>query len=241
MILAGIDDTDTLDSPGTNKVARAIVEELLPHYHCQLIVRHQLLFDPRVPYTSKNSSASLWLEPAGDAEHSLADLHARICDALLARFEPGSDPGVCVVNQRDVPDEVIEFGRRCQTDVVNQSTAREIAERHGILLRGLGGTNDGVIGSLAAVGLAATQNDGRVVQINRMPDDLSYVQLVAALRNRGVEEIRCSESNELIETDSIDIGKHLRPNVRNGRIVMYAERSTASGAPGCEWMAVRRL
>ncbi len=68
MIFVGIDDTDTLGTPGTNQLARALVRRLAASYRPVRIVRHQLLFDPRVPYTSKNGSASLVLEPTGPAD-----------------------------------------------------------------------------------------------------------------------------------------------------------------------------
>ena len=56
MIYVGIDDTDTVDTPGTNQLAKALVMRLARDYECVSIVRHQLLFDPRIPYTSKNGS-----------------------------------------------------------------------------------------------------------------------------------------------------------------------------------------
>ena len=59
MIYVGIDDTDVPGSPGTNKVARAVIQALLPRFKPLVSIRHQLLVDPRVPYTSKNSSASV--------------------------------------------------------------------------------------------------------------------------------------------------------------------------------------
>src|SRR5437870_2586916 len=58
LIYVGIDDTDTLDTPGTNQLARALAAQIASTHECLLIVRHQLLDDPRVPYTSKNGSAS---------------------------------------------------------------------------------------------------------------------------------------------------------------------------------------
>jgi tRNA(Ile2) C34 agmatinyltransferase TiaS len=238
MILAGIDDTDTLDSPGTNKVARQIVAELTPEWHCRLIVRHQLLFDPRVPYTSKNSSASLWFEPRCSSAGSSGELHDRICRALRERFVPGSDPGVCVVET--VPDEVAAFGLKCQQTVVGQQEARRLAARHGILLSGLGGTEDGVIGALAAVGLASTGNDGRVVQIEGADDDLCDEQSVETLAGRGISGFRCAESSASIAfsgRDRIDIGKHLRPNLRDHRVVLFVEQVAETGL----WRAVRRL
>ena len=58
-IFIGIDDTDIVGSPGTNQLARAIVRDLIDKADLQRITRHQLLDDPRVPYTSQNGSASI--------------------------------------------------------------------------------------------------------------------------------------------------------------------------------------
>src|SRR4051812_31276378 len=43
MIYVGIDDTDTLDDPGTNQLARHLVGELSNEFEARLILRHQLL------------------------------------------------------------------------------------------------------------------------------------------------------------------------------------------------------
>jgi hypothetical protein len=48
MIYVGIDDTDTVDTPGTNQLARALVARVAEDYQCVLIARHQLLLDPRI-------------------------------------------------------------------------------------------------------------------------------------------------------------------------------------------------
>ena len=73
MIYVGLDDTDTLDSPGTNQIAKAIVRDLADRFECVLILRHQLLDDPRVPYTSKNGSASVLLKPLTEELRSASD------------------------------------------------------------------------------------------------------------------------------------------------------------------------
>jgi len=146
----------------------------------------------------------------------------------------GSDPGVCVTTE--VPQAIAEFGVRCQREVVRQTEARELAEQHSLHLEGCGGTEDGVIGALAAVGLAATGNDGRVVQIGMWPDDLSGDQNVATLRARSVE-VQLVDSHQAIPTGTIDVGKHLRPNYRDDRIVLFATRENESAS---SFLAVRQ-
>jgi hypothetical protein len=99
----------------------------------------------------------------------------------------------------------------------------------------LGGTKEGVIGALAAVGLAAGGDDGRVVHIGGWPDDLAGPQEIATLRARRVE-IRDFATRQPVGRGRVDVGKHLRPNYRNNQVVLFVE----SAAPGpVPWRAVR--
>jgi hypothetical protein len=134
-----------------------------------------------------------------------------------------------------VPPAVTEFGRRCQRELVDQAGARRLAGSLGLHLEGLGGTEGGVIGALAAVGLLASCDDGRVVQLGPSPDDLSGVHDVDTLRARGVEVQRLV-SRVVIREGLVDVGKRLRPNVRGGRVVLFV--SAHEESPDC-WQAVR--
>ena len=108
------------------------------------MTRHQLLVDPRIPYTKRNSAAAIHLE--ADGVPVLSELADEIEAHMRSAFQYGSDPGLCVA--RSVPLEVIEFGRRVQTVVVQQEEARRLASDQALSLRGLGGSEDGVIGSV---------------------------------------------------------------------------------------------
>ena len=66
-------------------------------------------------------------------------------------------------------------------------------------------------------------NDGRVVSIGNHPDDLSGEQDVSVLLTRGVAEIRVVDSDRTVHDGKIDVGKHLRPNYRDGKIVLFVE------------------
>ncbi len=234
MIYVGIDDTDTIAAPGTNQLAKALAARLADQYACDVIVRHQLLLDPRVPYTSKNSAASLILRPRnGSGMERLID---ELRTFLGERFVEGSDPGFCVTPK--IPDAVVAYGRQCQREVVTQDLAKCLATEHHIHLEGCGGTNDGVIGALAAVGLIAQRNDGRVVQIADWPDDLSGPQDVAAVCAREVR-VRRLDGGADIEGGTIDVGKHLRPNYRRGEIVLFAREVAGGCCESSDWQAVR--
>ena len=218
MIYVGIDDTDVEGSRGTNQLARLLVSAFVTDCRCLRITRHQLLDDPRVPCTTKNGSASIMLEPLRSFD--LDDWAAQVQDYLLSLFIEGSDPGLCVTSR--IPGSVVDFGYRCKTEFVMQDEARAIARRHGIYLNGLGGTQDGVIGALAAVGLAALGDDGRIVQLADWPDDMSGAQPISSLHRRGVT-VRVLATGQDITTGLVDVGKRLRPNRRNGLDVLFVE------------------
>jgi len=235
MIFVGIDDTDILGSPGTNKLARLLLRSLQSEYESVLAIRHQLLFDRRIPYTSKNSSASLLFRSSNNG--SLDALASKIRRIMQDWFIAGSDPGLCVAAH--VPEEISEFGRRCQRDVVSQEEARRLAARHDIRLEGLGGSEDGVIGALAAVGLVAAGEDGRVVGIGAWPDELAGPQDIALLHQRGVAEVRCLDTDRPITSGIVDIGKRLRPNYRAGRVVLFVRAGPDDGVQSALWQSVR--
>jgi hypothetical protein len=238
MITVGIDDTDMLDAPGTNQLARHLVEQLRGRWRGRLITRHQLLEDPRVPCTRRNGCVAIAFdEPPSESIGKIGE----VIRALMLPWCPeGSDPGLCVI-EAEVPQDVIDFGRLCQRELVTQQQARELASRHGFLLAGLGGTEDGVIGAVAAVGLMATRDDGRVIyfgdsQVDHF--DISGVYPVSRLADFGVQEVRDLEGQQLVNTGTVALGKRLRPNYRQGKVVLFV---TPCQNQGTDWHAERVL
>ncbi len=149
----------------------------------------------------------------------------------------GSDPGLCVT--ANVPESIVKFGLRCKQELMSQDLPRQLAKQENIRLEGLGGTEAGVIGALAALGLAATHNDGRIVKFGTWPDDLSGPHSIETLLAREVS-VRNIETEEPIFAGTVDVGKHLRPNYRNGRVVLFVKpmESPAEANPA-DWEAVR--
>lgn len=230
MIYIGLDDTDNPDSRGTGRLARSIAATLAEQYKVIAVTRHQLLVDPRVPYTSHNSCATLHLAADGDVD--LLALADQVQAMMLADWQDGSDPGLCVT--RAVEPAMTEFGHRAKREVVRQADALTIAERCGCILRGLGGTNDGVIGALAGVGLAATGNDGRFLQVGRSRD-LEGVQPVKAILDCGIADVRTMEGRSLGD-GLVDTEGKLRPAFRDGHAILFVTRHT--GDPSL-WIPVK--
>jgi hypothetical protein len=249
VIFVGLDDTDIEETRGTNAIAREIMTRLGLQKPTTRLVRHQLLDDPRVPYTSRNGSASIVIED-GDAR-DMPSLFRDIRGWMLEWFIEGSDPGLCITDE--VPEEIVAFAQRCKRELIDQGEARKLARKHGIQLEGLGGTEQGVIGALAAIGLVSTGFDGRIVHLGGWPwpDDAHGGVLDAeTILARGVDEIRVARrvpinekthdvepTNEIVRTGKIDIVKNLRPNLRGGgRIVLYVEATPDGRAP---WRALK--
>lgn len=218
MIIIGLDDTDTLETRGTGHLARTIAEALAADYPVAGVVRHQLLVDPQVPYTSHNSSAAILVD-AEEADPSA--LMERVETLMLADFVPGSDPGLCVAAW--VPPEIMAFGRRAKREIVTQQEARDLAETHRMALVGLGGTNGGMIGALAAVGLAASGEDGRYVQVGRSRDVAAGLVSIPAILQAGIEAVQPVAGGPLRE-GAVLVDK-LRPARRGSHSVLFVEWS----------------
>lgn len=185
-VYIGFDDTDVLDSEfGTGKVARCY-ERLLPQ-GCQVwgVVRQQLLVDPRIPYTSHNSSACVVVDVTDPS--LVPSLIPLAIEHLERSSAPGSDPGLCFVCDGDQSlTELTIFGRLCTEKIMTQSEARQAAGRNH--LSGHGGTNDGIIGAAAAVGLTASGWNGRFIEfanLREFPDTVS----VGELASKGIQVV----------------------------------------------------
>ena len=216
IIYIGIDDTDTLKTPGTGHLARTIAEDLSRDFHLHGVTRHQLLVDPRIPYTAQNSSAAILIE---SEDFPLDEIKQRVRKIMLANFNPGSDPGLCVASE--IPPEIIEYGQRVQREVIQHQEARELAAAHQIYLEGLGGDENGVIGALAAVGLAALGDDGRYVMIGRVRE-LKGRLPISQLLDAGITSV-CTLEGQNVTAGKVRAYK-LRPARSGGQPVLFVEK-----------------
>lgn len=214
--IIGIDDTDNLESRGTGHLARSMAAALSRDFRVHGVTRHQLLQDQRVPMTAKNSSAGILFE---GYPYPLEEIAAYARKMLLDDFQPGSDPGLCVASS--VLPEITAFGRRAQREFLHQQEARDLAAAHGLYLEGLGGTEGGVIGALAAVGLAAGGNDGRYVHIGSIRE-LTGMQPIKAILAAGIKSVQTMDA--LAVTDGLILTDKMRPARRRGQPILFVER-----------------
>ncbi len=216
MFLVGLDDTDTLESKGTGHLARQIATALAADYRVLGVTRHQLLRDPRVQYTKKNSSAAILLN--ADSKPDPLTLLDRVRELMHGGYHPGSDPGLGVACA--VPAPIIDFGRRAQRQLLTQGEARTLAAAYGISLVGLDGDESGVIGALAAVGLAASGEDGRYVLVGRLRE-LTGLQPVSAVLEAGIAAVQTADGQQVM--DGLVRTDKLRPARREGQPIAVVQ------------------
>lgn len=228
-LFIGIDDTDIIDSPGTGRLARDIAATLAERWPLIGITRHQLLNDPRVPMTARNSANVIHLKVEANTV-DLTQLADDVAALMLARFQPGSDPGLCVALA--VPQPAVEFGYYTKTTLVTQEEARRLADTHGLILRALGGTGGGIIGALAAVALASTGEDGRFIAVGQIRE-LRGVQPVETVTAAGISGVR-TLTGQVVSSGLIETGDKIRPALIGGEAVLLVEPA------GEGWRVIRR-
>jgi len=228
------DDTDTIDSDrGTGKLVRWFEHELPKGCTLWGVIRHQLLVHPSIPFTSHNSSACAVVD-APDASF-VPELIRRGSEHIARHFIEGSDPGLCVVAEDDPAlPALIEFGRLAAVTVTDQDAARAAAgDAH---LSGHGGTNDGIIGAAAGVGLSAFGWSGRFVEFGGLREfaeevsvgDLEQAGMMVLPVDRNVVSPRPS--------DVVATYNWLRPRLWGGRPCVPVRRE-------CEgrWVALGKV
>jgi len=142
---------------------------------------------------------------------------------MLADFIEGSDPGIAVASADQVSPPLIAFGKDAKCTILTQEKARTLAKNLNIRLRGLGGTEDGVIGAMAGLALAVNLNDGRFLQRGRIREVLgpsSVQQLLAA----GIDEV-CTLDGRTITSGTVMVEEQKSPKACpvNGRTVLFVE------------------
>lgn len=233
-VYLGFDDTDNLDCDyGTGKVARWFGDELPDGCRLWGVVRQQLLVDDAIPYTSHNSSACLVIETSrnGDLVHELRDWAER---HLAHHAAPGSDPGLCLAAEGVTGlSGLMEFGLACTCRVVTQGDALRACR--GLHLSGHGGSNDGIIGAAAAVGLTAAGWYGRFIEfgdLRRLPSELP----VSELEERGIRIMAMDRDAPIPRPgDRVRTQNWVRPRLLGGQPVLPVLQQ----APGI-WEAMGR-
>jgi len=216
-----MDDTDNLNSRGTGRLARAVAAELGKKFPVRGVTRHQLYVHPDIPYTSHNSCGVIHITM--DGYQYLDEIFEIAREEMLNDFIEGSDPGLSVATSEQIKPSLIAYGRDAQNTVLTQEKARTMARNLGIRLEGLGGTEDGVIGSMAGLALASTSNDGRFLQIGTIRDLLGP-QTVQSLLDAGIDNIYTLDGRRVTSgTIWNEETKSVKPCPINEKAILFVE------------------
>ncbi len=217
-VYISFDDTDVLDADvGTGKLARRFEKRVPDECSVWGVVRQQLLVDAAIPYTSHNSSACVVVDcPDVSYVESLKNAAIAHIEAMSLH---GSDPGLCLVCEGDPALSALEsFGILCTARIVTQREAiRAAGNAH---LSGHGGTNDGVIGAAAAVGLTASGWSGRFIEYSGLRE-LPVRIAVSALQQKGIRVVSLDRDACLPRPeDIVDTKGWLRPRLWGNAAVL---------------------
>ncbi|MEE4196794.1 MAG: hypothetical protein V2I54_04055 [Bacteroidales bacterium] len=233
----GLDDTDNKNSRGTGfksrQLGKLIVEQEIGEVLS--ISRHQLFVNDQIAYTSQNSSACLLVKSG------YGDVLKDLCIQFIREVaEPGSDAGLCIAREESVDERIEAWGRRAKEEVLRKENAYQLAKETGIFLKGYTGTKIGVIGSLAAVGLRKSGNDGRNIWLKgKELRDLQGVYTVKELKRIiNIQVVKSVQGKVLRGSDRIDVGDWLRPVIQNNKNTVIVE--SIKNQNNYEWKAVSK-
>ncbi|WP_211251526.1 ABC transporter substrate-binding protein [Methanolacinia paynteri] len=193
-IYIGIDDTDIPGSRGTGRLAHDVAIAVSEKYRAYAITRHQLFVDDRIPYTSHNSNAVVHVDASGPEVCS--EIFEISKQVMLDQFLEGSDPGLAVGDSDQIRPPLIVMAQDAKTTVLDQELPRALAKNLGIRLEGLGGTEDGVIGAMAGLGLAATKDDGRFLLLGSLRTIMKETDVETLLAN-GVDSVYLPDGRQV--------------------------------------------
>jgi hypothetical protein len=221
--LIGMDDTDNSRTSSTGVLAQHLGQALQDASlgKMESITRHQLFLNTQISYTSDNSSICLTIEADS---HKRSEIEMFCRSFILREFASGANAGFAIAAWPQVTVEVFTWARTAKTYVVTRQEAIQMARSAQIGITGLTGTGNGVIGALAAIGLRFRGEDGRFIWLPNI-----------SLINNGVyssSELMGYSPFDRIENlrgraphpdDKIEVGKWIRPVLKEGRCVLLVE------------------
>ena len=217
-IYVGIDNTSNTESVGTAKFARKIAEKISDKYPVYAVSRHQFYIHPKIKYSTHNFGAVIHID---SEEENVDDVFLTIKRIIEKEYNTGSNPGLAVAHEDQISPAVINYGQDAKKSIITQKRAIELAKNSNIKLEGFGKTKNGVIGAIASIGLAATKNDGRFLQIGNIRT-IKDPQPVEKFIKAGVEKIFTLDgrmiTNGIIFNDN---NKPVKPSPINGKVILF--------------------
>ena len=144
-------------------------------------------------------------------------------DFLKENMILGSDPGVCVSAGASVSGEVIAFGKKAQSHVLDVEQAQRVAAAEGALMEALGPKGQGTIGAVAAVGLRGSGDDGRFIELRGIRQVSGVLSVREIKEKTDLAHVRSSDMVELADDSTVDTQDWLRPRLIGHQAVLVVE------------------
>lgn len=236
MILVAIDDTDNLESIGTGKLASMLSESLNANGWGKggFVTRHQMFVHPDIPYTSHNSA--MCFEAEIDKKYLYAFVEFAV-EFLENKSAEGSDPGFCFLDLDSFTGvkELVAFGYNGKKQVIKKAEAYELAKRLDIHLSEHGGTGQGVIGALAAIGLRLSGNDGRIKGHLKIESANGIVTPDEIKRQTHVEAVQSIDGCLLTENEKIRLGDKVKAVLIEGKSTLLVNKINNDEKNPVQW------
>ncbi len=225
-VYIGLDDTDGKTSAmGTGRLARMLAAKFADRAEIWGVLRHQLPKMDVIPYTSNNSSACIVLRPA-EGQLSLEEVLEIASNHILQYASEEGDPGLCVLDERELGAELLNFSVLSTGRLMRQKDALDVVKKNRLL--GLGGTNDGIIGAAAAVGLTKYGWCGRFIEYGPLRTS-AQPESIGQIQNMGIRVLSVDRDPAVPLSEDLLVGeKWIRPSLWNGEPVLQVVRD----APG---------
>ena len=217
-VYVGIDDTGNSESVGTGKFAREIAAELSRNYSVYGVTRHQFYLHHDINFSLHNFCAVVHLD-AG--EKHVDDIFVAVKKIMQDNFNEGSNPGLAVALESSISPAIVAYGKDAKEAVLTSKRAWSLAANSNICLNSIGGNGNGVIGAMAGLGLAATKNDGRFLQVGKIRR-LKGPQTVEKLMGAGIEGVFTQDGRPVTEGVIFNDGnKPVKPCMLNGKVILF--------------------
>jgi len=222
--LIGIDDTDSQTTQGSGHLAKQLGLQLEEAGLADLenISRHQLLIDPAISYTGRNSSACLVVTSTSDFLQI-----KELCRAFLKKESAASaDVGLCIVGFDKITYRVQKWGYRAKDEVLTADEAMMIAETEKLYLEGLTGEKTGVVGALAAVALRGSGNDGRILWLKGLREVTGIFTAKELCAVLNIDKVISTTGEDIADEAIVFIEEWTRPVIQNHKIALVVTEET---------------
>jgi hypothetical protein len=225
-IFIGIDDTDTATSKGTGFLSRELAKKIESNNLGKVvnITRHQLFVSDKIKYTNRNNSACI------EVLTCQKELLIKFCrEIILDATGSESKPVIVYAESNIISKNIIDFGCKAKTSVQNIKDAVKLAKDSELIVDFLRSGKNGIIGAIAAIGLRATGNDGRVIWVNGYEiKGLAGTYMVGEVYCRThVDAIRTADGYKVPTNASIDFDdKTIKPVFKDNTITFLVEEIT---------------